>query len=105
MRKIVIVDKRSAKLKKLAITLEEFNKDVTSEEWKIIEAEKKYYEVAVALRRKRNKLGLTQDKLAKMAKIPRATIAKVESGARNATLRTLMAMAESMGGRLEIRLG
>ncbi|EKD80081.1 MAG: hypothetical protein ACD_40C00211G0007 [uncultured bacterium] len=92
------------KLRKLTITLEEFNKDITSEEWKIVEAEKKYYHLVAALCKKRDSLGITQEKLSKMSKIPRTTITRVESGSRNATLQTLMAMAQSMGKTIELRL-
>lgn len=92
------------KLKKLAITLEEFNKDLTPKEWKTIEAEKKYYYLLSALRKTRNSLGLTQNKLAELSNLPRTTITRVESGSRNATIQTLMTMAESMGKTIELRL-
>lgn len=93
-----------AKLKKLAITLAEFNKDLTPEDWKFIETEKRYYYLVHALKAKRKSLGLTQEKLSKISKVPRTTIVKVESGSRNATLETLMAMAGSMGTTIELRL-
>lgn len=115
MKKIIIVDRRSvkeinnfplnkAKLKKLAITLDEFNKDVTPQEWKFIEAEKKYYYLVVALKKARNSMGLTQNKLAELSNIPRTTITRIESGSRNATLQTLMTIAGSMGKTIELRL-
>ena len=93
-----------AKLKRMTITLKEFNKDVTPQEWKIINDEMKYYKVVVALRKKRNALGLTQEKLSELSKVLRTTITRVESGSRNATLETLLAMAESMGKTIELRL-
>ena len=92
------------KLKKQSITLSEFSKNITDEERKFIESEKKYYQVVIALRKKREALGFTQEKLAKVSHLPRTTITKVESGSRNATLQTLIAMAEAMGKSIELRL-
>lgn len=91
------------KLKKLAMTLEEFNKDVTPEERKMIDMEFKYYVFTSALRKKRKSLGLTQEKLSKLSKVPRTTITKIESGSRNTTLETLKALAHSMGSTIEIK--
>lgn len=93
----------SKKINKLAITLEEFGKHFTEEDNKQVEAELKYYILRHALRDKRKKLGLTQEKLSKLSKVPRTTIAKVESGSRNTTLETLMALAHSMGSTIEIK--
>lgn len=84
--------------------LKDYMSDVTNEERKLIEQEKKYYEVVVALRKKREELGMSQEELAKKANMPRTTITKVESGNRNATLRTLMSLAEAMGTTFEVRL-
>ena len=84
--------------------LKDFMTDVTAEERTFIEQEKKYYEVVVALRKKREKLGLTQAKLSELSNIPRTTITKVESGARNATLQTLMSLAHAMGSIFEVKI-
>jgi DNA-binding XRE family transcriptional regulator len=84
--------------------LKNYMSDISSEERQFIEQEKKYYEVVVALRKKREELGMSQEELAKKANVPRTTITKVESGNRNATLRTLMALAEAMGTTFEVRL-
>lgn len=86
------------------IQVKDFLKDLSYEERKQIEQEKKYYHLVVALKNKREKLGLTQEKLAKIAKLPRTTITKVESGSRNATLQTLMDMASALGSEFELRL-
>jgi len=86
------------------LTLNELNKDVKKEERSFIESEKKYYEVVIELKKKREKLGLTQEQLSIMSKVPRTTITKVESGSRNATLQTIMAIAEAMGQNIELRL-
>lgn len=92
-----------AKLKKLTISLKDFNADVTKEEQKFIEAEKKYYNLVVSLKKKRQDLGFTQEKLAELSKLPRTTITRVESGSRNATLQTLMSMAQAMGKSIELK--
>lgn len=91
------------KINKLSITLEEFGKHFTEAENKQVEDELKYYILSHALRDKRKKLGLTQEKLSKMSKVPRTTITKIESGSRNTTLETLMALAHSMGSTIEIK--
>ncbi|HAV15246.1 MAG TPA: hypothetical protein DCX25_02870 [Candidatus Pacebacteria bacterium] len=90
--------------KQQTITLSDFGKNITKEERKFIDAEKRYYQVVVALRKKREGLGLTQEKLAHLSKLPRTTITKVESGSRNATLQTLMVIAQAMGKSIELRL-
>ena len=92
------------KLKKLATSLKNFNADITEEEQKFINGEKKYYQIVVALRKKREDLGMTQEKLAKLSKLPRTTITRVESGSRNATIQTLMSMAQAMGKNVELSL-
>lgn len=86
------------------IPLSQFLSDVTPEERRTIENEKKYYQFVVSLRKQRGKLGLTQAKLAQLSNLPRTTITRVESGTRNATLQTLMSMAEAMGKQFELRL-
>lgn len=92
------------KHKDKVITLTAFAQQTTAEERKFIDAEKKYYAVVVALKKNRESLGLTQESLAQRAKLPRTTITKIESGARNATLQTIIAMAEAMGKKVELRL-
>ncbi len=91
-------------MRKSAISLHDLSKNTTAEEKKFIESEKKYYRVIVALRKKREKMGLSQEKLSRISHVPRTTITKVESGSRNATLQTIMALAHAMGKNLELRL-
>lgn len=86
------------------IPAENFLNDLSAEERKQIEQEKKYYRLVVSLKQKREQLGLSQGELAKLAKLPRTTITKVESGSRNTTLETLMSMANAMGRDLVIGL-
>ncbi len=100
--------KSNAQLKKIiadkTVPASTFFGDTSAAERKIIEAEKKYYQIIVALKEKRKKLGLTQEKLALLSNVPRTTITKVESGERNATLQTIIAMAQAMGKNVELRL-
>ena len=86
------------------IKLEILSKDLTPKDRSIVDQEKKYYQIVVALRKKRQELGLTQDELAEKSNVPRTTITKIESGSRNTTLQTLMSLAEAMGSTLEISL-
>ncbi|MBI3887533.1 helix-turn-helix transcriptional regulator, partial [Candidatus Microgenomates bacterium] len=90
--------------KKNTISLSELNKDLTEEEKKIVEIEKKYYPIVVALKKERKERGLTQDRLAQISHVPRTTITKIESGSRNTTLQTLMSIAQAMGKTVELRL-
>lgn len=92
------------KLHNLTSPLSELAKEFSSAERKIIESEKKYYALVMALKEKRKHLGMTQEKLSKLSKIPRTTITKVESGSRNATLETIMRIAEALGSTIELRL-
>jgi len=91
-------------IKKRTISLKELKKGLTSKQKQIIEEEKRYYQMVVALRTARKEQGLTQEALAKKAKLPRTTVTKIESGSRNATLETLMSLAGAMGKRLEIKV-
>ena len=92
------------KLNQMTVTLKALNKDLTPKERELIDNEVKYYRIVAALKNERQKLGLTQEKLAKRSKLPRTTITKVESGSRNTTIQTLMTMAQAMGKNLELRL-
>jgi len=90
--------------KELAIPLEEFSKNFSEVEKLAIESEKKYYYIAVELKRKRKHLGLTQEELSLRSNIPRTTITKIESGSRNTTLHTIYSLARAMGSTVEIRM-
>jgi transcriptional regulator with XRE-family HTH domain len=56
------------------------------------------------LRRRRKQLGLSQLALARRAGTTQATIAHIEAGRANATVRTLEGIALALGNRLDIRL-
>lgn len=92
------------KLKKQTVNLKNFSRDITKDEREFIDAEKKYYRLVVTLRKNRERLGFTQEKLAHLSHIPRTTITKIESGSRNATLQTLMSIAQAMGKKIELKL-
>ena len=96
--------KSMEKLKKQTISVKEFARSFTKGQKQIAEDEKRYQKMVVALRQAREARGFTQAELARKAKLPRTTITRIESGNRNATLQTLMALAGAMGKRLEVRL-
>lgn len=86
------------------VSVDDISHDFTDEDWQMVAREKKYYKLVTSLRKRRIEIGLTQQQLAIKANLPRATIVKVESGTRNATLDTLMQMASSMGREVVISL-
>lgn len=92
------------KVKEKTIALDEFTKKFSPDDNAIIEAEKRYYQIVVELKKQRELLGLTQEKLAHLSNVPRTTITKIESGSRNTTLETLMLLAHAMGKQIELRL-
>lgn len=60
--------------------------------------------VASALIELRQKKRLTQTTLAQMAQLDQSEIARIESGSRNVTVRTLHKIATATGARLTISL-
>ena len=96
-------NKKFSELRKNALTLDELEKDFSDEDKKIIEKERKYYELLMQMRKTREKKGLTQTKLAKISGIPRTTLVKIESGYRNVTIEKLLVIADALDKKLEIR--
>ncbi|OGV96196.1 hypothetical protein A2W24_05140 [Microgenomates group bacterium RBG_16_45_19] len=94
----------NSQLNQMTTTLKKLNRDLTPKERKIIDNEIRYYRIVIALKDERQKLGLTQEKLAQRSHLPRTTITKIESGSRNTTIQTLMTLAQAMGKNLELRL-
>lgn len=84
------------------ISLEEFSRDFTLEQNKIVEDELRYYTVVAELRQLRKESGLTQAELAKRAEVPRTTITKIESGTYNPTLSTLMTIASALNKKVQV---
>lgn len=86
------------------ITLQEFSKNFTKKQRKIVEQEIKYYDLLTSFKEAREKRGITQGELASKANINRTTLSKIESGLRNATVETLSKLASAMDMQLEVRL-
>ncbi|HEC64178.1 MAG TPA: XRE family transcriptional regulator [bacterium] len=55
------------------------------------------------LREQREKLGMTQEELAKKSGIPRTTITKIETGYQNTSIGKLMQLAEAMDLEVEVK--
>jgi DNA-binding XRE family transcriptional regulator len=91
--------------KKKLYTLEEVEKAMawTDEEKKEIERMSEYMIMLMDLRAQRRSLKLTQEKLSKLSGVSRPMISKIELGNRNATIDTLMKVAQGMGKTLQIR--
>ncbi|MDR0849363.1 MAG: helix-turn-helix domain-containing protein [Propionibacteriaceae bacterium] len=60
-------------------------------------------QMAVALTELRQAEGLTQRQLARLAGKPQSTIARIENGNMNASLKVLSEIAAAVGRKLEIR--
>jgi DNA-binding XRE family transcriptional regulator len=90
-------------IKNNTISADESFSEFTPEQRKNVEAEIRYYDVLVELKKLRNQLGLTQEQLAYKAGLPRTTITKVESGSYNPTINTLMSIASAMNKRLQVK--
>ncbi|OGJ37178.1 MAG: hypothetical protein A2383_03095 [Candidatus Pacebacteria bacterium RIFOXYB1_FULL_39_46] len=86
------------------ITLKEFDKRFTPEEMSWIEQKSKYYELLFIFQFARKSRKITQEKLAKKAKINRTTLSEIETGQRNATLDVMMRLAAALDMNLEIKL-
>lgn len=71
-----------------AIKLSDIIKNLPPERKRHVEFYRKYYETLINLRKRREDLGITQEKLAKTSGVSRDTIIKIESGKRNPTLDT-----------------
>lgn len=87
------------------------NKDLSLKEWSkqfgqtqknLAKKDNNYYEVIAEFKKTRKELGLTQEAIAKKANVDRSIIAKIESGTRNATIGSLMILAEAMDKKLKI---
>ena len=86
------------------ITLQEFSKNFTEKQRKIVIEEVKYHDLLTSFKEAREKRGITQEELAVKANINRTTLSKIESGLRNATVETLSKLASAMDMQLEVRL-
>lgn len=94
------------KIKSLAIPYEEcFREDMKDPKFrKLVEAKRSYFETLLAMKKTREAMGLTQEKLASLAGVPRRTIVRIESGQKNTTVDTLISIAFALGKGFEMRL-
>ena len=67
-------------------------------------AEKLMYEVAETLQEERLKHHFTQKKLAQKSGLKQQEISRLEKGDSNATIKTLLKIAQGMGKKLVIRI-
>jgi transcriptional regulator with XRE-family HTH domain len=66
------------------------------------EAMRVEFELASAIIATRTNAGLTQEELAKLMGAPQSTVARLESGTQNTTLKTLERFAKATGTHLRI---
>jgi DNA-binding XRE family transcriptional regulator len=88
--------------KQKAITLSKWGKKFSPEQKLLAAKENDYYQVVRDFKKTRKKLGLTQQQLADKAGMHRTVITKIETGARNTTLNSLIMIAEAMDKKLKI---
>ena len=95
---------KNTKTKKTSnvITLKEFDINFSNDEKNQIAQEAEYLKVLIGLKNTRKLLGLTQQELAQKSHIPRATVAKIENGHRNTTIKTMLSLADAMGKKIQI---
>jgi DNA-binding XRE family transcriptional regulator len=98
--------KLKTKLKKYAIPYEKaFAKDMKSAQFrKLVKAKERYFDTLVSIKKLRKQKGLSQEKLAELAGLPRRTIVRIESGQKNTTIDTLISIASAMGEELVVGL-
>jgi DNA-binding XRE family transcriptional regulator len=86
------------------ISLKEFSNRLTLEQKKMVAEEIDYYYLLTQFKDTREKMGISQEELAKKAQINRTTLSRVETGSRNATIETLNRIASAMDMQLNIHL-
>lgn len=86
------------------ITLDQFKKKFTVEQEHQIQDEVAYYDLLMKFKDAREQAGLTQEELARKARVNRTTLSRIETGMRNATVETLMKLSQAMGLEMQIRL-
>lgn len=86
------------------VSLNQFKKRFSEVQKKRIAEEVKHYYLLTQFKEAREKMGLTQDELAKKANVNRTTLSKVETGSRNATIDTLSKLASAMDMQLDMKL-
>lgn len=84
------------------ITPTDWGKQFTPAQKKQAKKTNDCYAVVAEFKKTRKKLGLTQQQLANKSGIDRTVITKIETGARNTTLNSLMMFAEAMDKKMRI---
>lgn len=79
------------------LDFDELFKSYSKEHQTEINKQYRYLKMAIAMRKLRRKLKLSQAKLAKKMRVKREFIARAESGQQNVTLETLYRIAEATG--------
>jgi ribosome-binding protein aMBF1 (putative translation factor) len=79
-----------------------WGKKFSKEQKKAAKTSNNYYEVVKEFKKTRQSLGLTQQEVAERSGMDRTIITKIESGARNTTINSLIMLAEAMDKKLKI---
>lgn len=85
------------------IPLEEWSKQFTPAQKLEAQRAINYYAVVAEFKKTRKQLGLTQQQLSNKSGIDRTVIAKIETGARNTTLQSLITLADALDKKLQIK--
>jgi len=85
-----------------SVSFDVIEKSFSKKDLNIIDKYIKEYDLLFKIREERRKKRLTQEKLARLANLPRTTITKIESGRRNVTIATLLSIARALGKELVI---
>ncbi len=89
-------------MKKNAISLEKWGEQFTPAQKQKAKQDNDYYAVVAEFQKTRKNLGFTQQQLSDKSGIDRTVIAKIETGARNTTLSSLMMFADALDKKLKI---
>ncbi|NCO12557.1 MAG: hypothetical protein AUJ41_00420 [Candidatus Pacebacteria bacterium CG1_02_43_31] len=84
------------------VSLKEWGKQFSLSQKKNAKKANNYYVVVEEFKKIRKELGFTQQELADKMGIDRTVITKIETGARNTTLNSLIKFAEGMDKKLKI---
>lgn len=84
------------------VSLNEWSKQFSPAQKKKAKEGNDYYAVVEEFKKIRKELGFTQQELADKMGIDRTVITKIETGARNTTLNSLIKFAEGMDKKLKI---
>ncbi len=89
-------------MKNNSISLKKWSKQFTPAQKQKAKQDNSYYAVVAEFKKTRKELGFTQQQLSDKSGIDRTVIAKIETGARNTTLNSLMMFADALDKKLKI---